>query len=395
MGRNNVFLDNNEVKEILDLIDKYNCSNSKNGVLEGIYIDDNIIFDNHNLTKMSILFDNITISHINPNIYINTIYKNIDFDEIEKKFKNHNIKFIKTFSGAVDNYNFAIFIKKNKLLIKEKTLIPEVLHKLPINTPYEDNEILLKFISGNNRDSILNLSKYFNIIREKDTFCVDDPLFYLLKLIKINYSFIKGLINGSIPISEKTTILNYVMMKNRNEKIMALNPKELKFENIDLKDKMKNNYISNLAVETFNLLVPNFPVLKPEEILEVRYKMRNELGAYRLFIKDLMIKYSNNNELNNTEIIQKEIIKNINDINLKILSEKSKLFRKIISYGTIIPTVGSYLSGGDTKRIIASCFAGAIKITCDVNEYCDNKNQILKTSTNLPFAFLINAKKVK
>lgn len=73
MGRNNVFLDNNEVKEILDLIDKYNCSNSKNGVLEGIYIDDNIIFDNHNLTKMSILFDNITISHINPNIYKHNI----------------------------------------------------------------------------------------------------------------------------------------------------------------------------------------------------------------------------------------------------------------------------------------------------------------------------------
>ncbi|WP_459195685.1 hypothetical protein [Wukongibacter baidiensis] len=101
--------------------------------------------------------------------------------------------------------------------------------------------------------------------------------------------------------------------------------------------------------------------------------MRNELEAYRLFIKDLMIEYLDSNELNNSEIVQKEIIKNINDINLKISSEKCKPFRKILGYGTVIPSVGNYLSGGDLKGIIVSCFAGAIKITCDVNEYCGKK----------------------
>lgn len=391
MNRN--LLDCDEIHKITNLID--NTYKSKHGVLEGIYIDDNIIFNDYNFTKMSILFDNITLNHINPNIYIKTIYKNIDLDEIEKKIPTSNIKFVKTFSGSVDNYNFILFIKQNELLVKEKILIPQVLHNLPILTKYSDKETLLKLIHGENGTKILNLSKNFNIIREKETFCIDDPLFYLLKLIKIDYSFLYGLVNGLIPLSQELKILNHVSTKNKSEKISIFNSNDFKIECTDLKNKINNTNISNLAMSAFELLVPNFPVLTPEEILEVRYKMRDELGAYRLFIKDLMIKYTDNSELTNNEIIQKEMLKNISDINLKISSEKNSLFRKILNHGAALPTLGTCLTGGDIKGLIASSFIGAVKVACDVNEYHDKKNQILKTSSNLPFAFLINAKKIK
>lgn len=385
-----------EIKKTMELIENNKpIINEPNG-LSGIYIDDSIILNDISLTKSCILFDNVMINYINPNLYINTIYKDFDFERL-KNIQQNGIKldFGKCFYGHVENYNFINFVNLNKELVEEGILTPHVFHNIPKLSQKSDKEILLELLKDNN-EQILNLVQYLELKREKDTFCIDEPFLYILKLININSSFLEAIINKKIVISEKRNILNYAVKCSKDvKKVKVFNSENFRIQDYDIKDTEINSSIDSLILDTFDILVPNFPRLKPDEILEVRYKLKNELGAYRSLIKDLSKQYSNNRELNNSEIIQREFTNKINDINLKLKSEKSKLFRNIITYATAFPTASGILSGGNIKSIVASCFGSMVKIACDVNEYYDNKKTTLQVSNALPYVFFIKARKIK
>lgn len=377
-----------DIENTTKLIDKINPIVDSAKGLSGVYIDDSIILDDLSLTKVCILFDNIMINHINPNLYIHTIYKDFNFNEIKDD------KISKVFYGQVENYNFINFINSNKDLVKEGVLTPKVFHNIPMFSKKTDKEILLELVKYDKQ--IIKLVKDLQLKREKGSFCIDEPFLYILKLININFSFLRAVISKKIVISEKVNVLNYAVRCGRDiENIHVLDNNNFVRRNYSIKDIDINSSINNLIVDTFDVLVPNFPKLNDNEILEVRYKLRNELGAYRTLIKDISKQYETNKEINNSEIIQKEFTNKINDINLKLKSEKSKLFRKIVTYATAIPTASGILSGGDMKSIVASCFGSIVKIGCDVNEYYDTKRIVLNSSDKLPYTFLIKAKKIK
>ncbi|BCZ49307.1 hypothetical protein psyc5s11_53740 [Clostridium gelidum] len=385
-----------EIKKTMELIENSKPIINKTKGLSGIYIDDSIILDDTSLTKACILFDNIMINYINPNLYIHTIYKDFDFDRI-KDIKQNGIKlnFEKGFYGQVENYNFINFINLNKELVEEGILTPRVFNNIPKLSQKSDKEILLELLNDNH-EQILNLVEHLELKREKNIFCVDEPFLYILKLININSSFLDAIINKKIVISEKRNIINYAVECSKDvKKVKVFNSEDFRIQDYDIKDTDINLSIDSLILDTFNILVPNFPSLKPDEILEVRYKLKDELGAYRALIKDLSKQYSNNRELNNSEIIQREFTNKINDINLKLKSEKSKLFRNIVTYATAFPTASGILTGGNLKSIIASCFGSMVKIACDANEYYDNKRTTMNASTALPYVFLIKARKIK
>ena|GEM_PF-5613477 len=385
-----------EIKKTMELIENSKPIINEAKGLSGIYIDDSIILDDTSLTKACILFDNIMINYINPNLYIHTIYKDFDFDRI-KNIKQNGIKlnFEKGFYGQVENYNFINFINLNKELVEEGILTPRVFNNIPKLSQKSDKEILLDLLNDNH-EQILNLVEHLELKREKNIFCVDEPFLYILKLININSSFLDAIINKKIVISEKRNIINYAVECSKDaKKVKVFNSEDFRIQDYDIKDTDINSSIDSLILDTFNILVPNFPSLKPDEILEVRYKLKDELGAYRALIKDLSKQYSNNRELNNSEIIQREFTNKINDINLKLKSEKSKLFRNIVTYATAFPTASGILTGGNLKSIIASCFASMVKIACDANEYYDNKRTTMNASTALPYVFLIKARKIK
>lgn len=377
-----------DIENTIELIDKINPLVDNTKGLSGVYIDDSIILDDISLTKVCILFDNVVINHINPNLYINTIYKDFDFDRIKDD------KISKVFYGQVENYNFINFINLNKELVEEGVLRPKVFHNIPKFSQKTDKEILLELVKYDKQ--VIQLVQDLKLKREKDSFCIDEPFLYILKLININFSFLQAVINKKIVISEKVKVLNYVVRCNENiENIHVLDKDNSIIKNYPIKDIDINSSIDNLILDTFDILVPNFPKLNTNEILEVRYKLRNELGAYRILIKDLSKQYAANKEINNSEIIQKEFTNKINDINLKLKSEKSKLFRNIVTYATAFPTASGILSGGDTKSIVASCFGSIVKIACDVNQYYDTKRIMLNSSDKLPYVFLMKAKKIK
>ena len=385
-----------DINKTMELIEQSKSIRSDTTGLSGIYIDDSIILDDISLTKSCILFDNVMVNYINPNLYINTIYKEFDFDRI-KNIEQNGIKlnFEKGFYGQVENYNFINFINLNRELVKEGILTPNVFHSIPKLSQKSDKEILLGLLNDNN-EQILNLVEHLELKREKNIFCIDEPFLYILKLININSSFLEAIINKKIVISEKRNIINYAVECSKGtKKVKVFNSEDFKIQDYIIKDTDINSSIDSLIVDTFNILVPNFPSLKPDEILEVRYKLKNELCAYRALIKDLSHKYSNNRELNNSEIIQREFANKINDINLKLKSEKSKLFRNIITYATAFPTASGILSGGNIKSIVASCFGSMVKIACDVNEYYDSKKATMEASTALPYVFFIKARKIE
>ncbi|AJH02157.1 hypothetical protein LF65_05650 [Clostridium beijerinckii] len=345
-----------DINKTMELIEKSKPIRSDTTGLSGIYIDDSIILDDISLTKSCILFDNVIVNYINPSLYINTIYKEFDFDRI-KNIEQNGIKlnFEKGFYGQVESYNFINFINLNGDLVKESVLTPNVFHSIPKLSQKSDKEILLELLNDNN-EQILNLVEHLELKREKNIFCIDEPFLYILKLININSSFLEAIMNKKIVISEKRNIINYAVECSKDtKKVKAFNSEDFKIQDYVIKDTDINSSIDSLILDTFNILIPNFPSLKPDEILEVRYKLKNELGAYRALIKDLSQQYSNNRELNNSEIIQREFTNKINDITLKLKSEKSKLFRNIITYATAFPTASGILSGGNVKSIVASC----------------------------------------
>lgn len=387
-------MDLNDIKSTQKLIDE--CSKKQRGELSGIFLDDDIILNDSLLTKACILFDTISVNHINPNIYIRTIYNNFDFEKVQDMFKqNDKIKFEKCFCGSVGQYNFINFININKSLVEEGILIPNVFHKLPVVSSKPDEKVLLNLLKGN-ENRILNLVMNLNLKHDKSSFCIDEPIYYLLKLICINESFLQAVSNNKILVSEKLSIAKYAALNAKTiERITVYDTFDSAICNFDIRNKDIETAMNNIILDSFNVLVPNFPILEADDILEVRYKLKDELTAYRFLIKDIIAKYANNKEISNEEIIYKEITQKIQDINLKLKSEKGKLFRSIVQYATAIPGAVDLLTGGDIKSIVVSSFGSLVKIACELNKYLDNKNAILRSSENLPYIFLVKAQKIK
>lgn len=345
--------------------------------MDCMYYTDGIISNKKSFTKMCVLFDSVGTFQLSPAYYI---------DELEKRFKDQT----KGFSHLIENEmitrlrqkDFYEFVRNNCELINAGILKPIVLNQNPGDFKpgqlYGSEELNNKtafstlFMFGQNTGVLPKGKGHL------------DSVWYTFNHFNGMYAALHFSIReGLAPISD-----NYLLSKLACATLESINP-------ITYIPTLEEKS-ANIAFQTMSLLLPDFPPLNPQEILEVRDSLKDELGYFKSEMR-MIAKGITEEEYGEIDSLVNEKVKpRLEDIKLKSKSIKGELFRKISSMFFVgsgattllthflnLPPSGQYVT--------AASFLG--KALLNVHEYQSKKQELRESSENRGIVFLLDIDK--
>jgi len=157
-----------------------------------------------------------------------------------------------------------------------------------------------------------------------------------------------------------------------------------------------NEVASDIAFRSMSLLVPDFPPLEAEDILEAREKLSEQLRYFRAEMISIAKGLSPEAYDDIDSIVVEKIQPHLDDIRLRITSLRGDLFRRLAGVFVLgsgaTPLLSSLLSLPVSAQMAG--LAGLIgKGLLDIHEYQSTLQQIRNQSSNRGLVFLLDVEK--
>lgn len=347
--------------------------------MECLYYTDGIITNKKILSILCLLFDKVQTFYLLPNYFLNPLEERWQKQKDESFFSKSPCE--KNLLTRIYHDNYNKFLRENKELIQSDVLHPLVINQTPPDwESFEANE--KKLMEKGSGIAMGLWGQSVGIVPE-DKIYVDAPWFSLYRWQGLSGALHLSIQTGQIPISD-----NYALSSLGIETVNRLS-------NLD-HQPTREEIASHIAFKSLSLLLPNLPELSSEEILELRYKLVDELGYFRVEMSKIA-KETDINEYNKLNSLVKEKIKpRIDDLKLKIESLNSELFRriaKVFFIGSSATTLVSHFINLPLPAQIAAVASFAGKIAIDIHEHLSKRDEIKNESKNRGLVFLLELEK--
>lgn len=347
--------------------------------MECLYYTDGIISNRETLTKLCILFDKVRTFFLSPDYFLKPL---------EERWKTEkNIPFFskspseKDLLSRIYVESYKRFIDGNDELINANILQPLFIKQNPPDWEnFETNE--KKLMKNGSGIAIGIWGQNVGIVPQEKIY-IDSPWFSLYRWQSISGALHFAIQTGHIPISDnpKLSKLACDTVSRYSDLCYKPTPEEI---------------ASHIAFRSIALLIPNFPPLKSEEILNVREKLYNELQDFRNEMLQISKEVDEQLYTKIDSIVRDKVFPRLDDLKLKIKSSNDKLFCKIASYFFVgsgaTALLTHFLSLPLPAKIISlASFAG--KILLDIHKYKSEKYTIKNESINRGLVFLFDLEK--
>ena len=347
--------------------------------MDCLYYTDGIISNKATLTKLCILFDHVRTFYLSPSYYLVPLERRWCHEKERPFFSKSPCE--RDLLSRIHSNDWEAFIKKNNKLIKYSILQPIIVNESPPD--WESFEVNEKKLLEKGAGIGFGIWGQSIGLVPKDKIYVDSPWFSLYRWQSIAGALYFAIKTQHIPISD-----NYELSSLASETVT-------RFSDITHQPEL-HEVASHIAFRSMSLLVPDFPSLKADEILEVRGKLGEQLKYFRVEMLAIA-KELEPNEYNDIDsIVVERIQPHLDDIKLKIKSLKGELFRKLARVffvgGGAIPLLSSFLSLPISAQLGA--IAGlAGKTLLDIHAYRSEHDQIISQSNNRGLIFLLDVEK--
>lgn len=342
------------------------------------YFTGSTISNKETLTKLCLLFDKVDTFELSSDYYLPIIEERVKGKEISA---DPRIK--KEMLTKLKEEEFFNFCNNYKELISEGVLNPIIWNQKPqdlkegelFGRKEMDKNMFTYFFYWGQTAGITPINKAY----------IDQYWYVINRFQSVHAGLYYAIKSGRTPISD-------------NEILSRSGCESLSFSKAIEYVPTIEERASKLALTSLTLALPNFPAMNSTEILQVRYKLRNELGYFKDEMKIIAKKVSDEEFSNLNDIVLEKIQPRLDDIELKIKSIDDELFRKISSMfliGGSATTLLSYFYNLPLPGKIAAASTAVGKICLNMHESQSKKYDLLNSSTNKGLVFLLKMKKLK
>jgi len=346
-----------------------------------LYYTDGVISNDGTLTKLCLLFDKVGSFYLSPQYFLEPLAKRWESQKEMPFFaKSPCEKGLITSEHLV---TFKRFSEKNKLLIDSGILMPIVVNQTPPDWEgFEENE--KKLMRDGSGISFGLWGQSVGIV-PTDKIFVDSPWFSLYRWQSIAGGLHFALQTGIVPISDNRSLSGLAI-----DTVTRFGPSKPL--------PTPEEIAAQVAFQSMSLLLPDFPSMNNEEILEVREKLREELSLFRNEMERLIRSIDKDSYKDIESIVLVRIKPRLDDMKLKIKSLKGELFRKIAGVFFVGGTAATLLSHFITTPFSAQMAAAASlagKVLIDIHENRSKREELEKNSGNKGLVLLLKLEKLK
>lgn len=346
-----------------------------------LYYTDGVISDNGTLTKLCLLFDRVSSFYLSPQYFLEPLAQRWESEKEKPVFAKSPCE-----KGLITSEHLATFKRfseKTKLLIDSGILMPIVVNQTPPDWEgFEENE--QKLMRDSSGISFGLWGQSVGIVPREKIF-VDSPWFSLYRWQSIAGGLHFALQTGMVPISD-----NRLLSALAIDTVTRFGP----FKPLPTPEEIA----AQVAFHSMSLLLPDFPSLNNEEILEVRDKLREELCVFRSEMERITSLTNECSYKDIESIVLQRIKPRLDDIRLKIKSLKGELFRRIAAVffvGGSAATLLSHFVAMPFPAQMAAALSLAGKVLIDIHEHQSKREELEKTSGNRGLVLLLKLEKLK
>lgn len=343
--------------------------------MECFYYTNSYIENKKTLSKMCLLFDKVYTYYLIPFYYLNPL------NEIWERKRESKSSFEKELITESHGKIFLDFLDANKLLVENKILNPIIIEGQPPDWDnFENSERRILYEA---QDLNFNWFGGATGLIPKNKIYYDSTWFSLYRIESIAGALIYALKSGKIPFSDNESLSRLG--------IFSLN----KVTNVSYSPSVEE-LTSLVAFNSLSFFFPDFPELEPEEILEVRYKLRHELLAFKNEMKIIIVENKINEYDKLDNLVIEKIQPRINDIKLKIKSINQNLFRNIANliFASSGASILTHYINLPVEAQITGATAIAGKVATIIHESISKKKELLDESRNKGYVFLLGSNKM-
>lgn len=346
-----------------------------------LYYTDGVISDNGTLTKLCLLFDKVCTFYLSPRYFLEPLEKRWESEKDLAFFAKSPCE--RSLITSEHLIAFNRFSEENKLLIDSGILMPIVVNQTPPDWEgLEENE---KRLMRNGAGISFGLwGQSVGIVPAEKIF-VDSPWFSLYRWQSIAGGLHFALHTGMIPISDNRLLSSLAIstVTRFGPSKPLPTPEEI---------------AAQVGFQSMSLLLPDFPSLRNEEILEVREGLRQELSLFRGEMERLIGSIDKDSYKDIESIVLERIKPRVDDMRLKIKSLKGELFRKIAGVffvgGAATTLLSHFIAMPFSAQMVAvGSLAG--KVLTDIHDYLSKREELEKTSGNQGLVLLLKLEKLK
>jgi len=343
-----------------------------------LYYTDGIISNKSTLTKLCFLFEHVRTFFLSPSYFLDPLEERWAIEKDRPFFAKSPCE--KDLLTSIHLHSWDNFLQENVDLINHNILQPIIVNQTPPDwESFEANE---KRLMENGAGIRFGLWGQTVGLVPQEKIYIDAPWFSLYRWQSISGALHFAILTQHIPISD-----NYKLSTLASDTVSRFS---------DLKHNPTPDEIAgHIAFRSMSLLIPDFPPLKTEEILEAREILSDELHYFRTEILTIAKQIDPDAYGNIDSIVMEKVQPRLDDIKLKSKSLKGELFRKLAAV---------FLMGGGTPllshlislplSVQVPAILGLIgKALLDVHEYKDKQYELKKQSSNHGLTFLLDVEK--
>ena len=346
-----------------------------------LYYTDGIISNNTTLTKLCLLFEKVCTFYLSPGYFLEPLEKRWESEKETPFFAKSPCE--KSLITSEHLIAFKQFTEQNKQLIDSDVLAPIVVNQTPPDwESLEENERRLMRDGGGISFGLWGQS--VGIVPAEKIF-VDSPWFSLYRWQSIAGGLHFAMHTGMVPISD-----NHLLSGLAIDTVTRFAPSKP----LPTPDEIA----AQVAFQSMSLLLPDFPSLRAEEILEVRERLRAELSAFRAEMKRLVLETDQDSYKDVESIVLERIKPRLDDIKLKIKSLKGELFRRmagVFFVGGVATTLLSHFIAMPLSAQMAATVSLAGKVLIDIHEHLAKREELEKSTAVRGLVLLLKLEKLK
>jgi len=344
------------------------------------YYTDAFISDKRTLSLLSILSDSVYLYYLSPNYFLKPLEERWNTEKQQPFFQKAPIE--STLFTPIYHTRHLDFIKENRELVNAGVIRPILIRETP--SDWENLQRFEQKMMENHSGLKIGLwGMKLGLLPEDDgKIYVDTPYYSLYRWQSFSGALYFAIKSNITPISD-----NPILSSIACETVT-------KFSDINVKYNPKDLSML-LGFKVLSSLLPNFGAIQPEQILEIREDMRDELMSFRYEMNQITI--NTDIDQNNMEkIIDFKIKPRISDIKSKIKSSKKALYRDIIADMLAAGTGTTILvQFANLPKYAQVAFGIGLvgKMLIDYFGYTDSKKEIRTSSENSGLVLLLDLEK--
>ena len=342
------------------------------------YYSNAFISDKRTLSLLGILSDSLYVFYLSPDYFLVPFKEKWGKQKSEPFFEKAPVEI--EIATSIHKEKYASFLEENRELIEAG-----VIHPIHIMQKPPDWECLQELEKKMMKDySGLAIGMWgtrIGLFNEfpSDNVYIDAPYFSLYRWLSLSGALYFAIKADITPISDNAKLSSLAIETVR------------RFSDVDHKYNL-DDLSKLLGFKVLSHLLPNFGGLSPQQILEVREHLKDELLAFRNEMIELTVQ-SRIDEGYLDNYVDRRVKPRVNDIKLKMKSSKTSLFRKIsaevLAAGTGTTLLTQFLQLPLHAQISVG-FGLVGKILLDYFEYKDHRKEIVSQSGNSGLALILD-----